>query len=191
MTGLQNIFETTFVRLRPLQAEDTAKFWELTQEKDMWAYFTSDLSNLPKLENWVKTALSQAMQKTRMPFTIVEKANNKIIGSTSIGNISERDKRLEIGWTWLGKAYQGQGYNNMAKYLLLKHCFEELLFERAEFKTDVLNMPARKALLRIGCTEEGMLRSHTLMPHNRRRDTIYYSILKSEWEGIKMRNNWI
>jgi len=63
-------------------------------------------------------------------------------------------------------------------------------FERVEFKTDVLNMPARKALLKFGAKEEGVLRSHTLMNHNRRRDTIYYSVLKSEWNAIKIKNNW-
>jgi RimJ/RimL family protein N-acetyltransferase len=71
------------------------------------------------------------------------------------------------------------------KYLMLGYCFETLGFERVEFKTDVLNLPARKALARIGATEEGILRSHTLMINNRRRDTIYFSILKPEWERLK------
>ncbi|MEO6723473.1 MAG: GNAT family protein, partial [Ferruginibacter sp.] len=66
-----------------------------------------------------------------------------------------------------------------------KYAFEELDMERVEFKTDVLNQAARKGLLGIGATEEGVLRSHTLMQFGRRRDTIYYSILKNEWPNIK------
>lgn len=103
------------------------------------------------------------------------------MGSTSFGNYSERDKRIEIGWTWLGKDYQGNGYNVQAKELLLNYCFEVLELERVEAKTDVLNKAARSSLLKSGFTEEGVLRSHTLMTNNRRRDTIYFSVLKSEY----------
>ncbi len=74
---------------------------------------------------------------------------------------------------------------------MIKYCFEELEFERVELKTDVLNLPARKAMIRLGLKEEGILRSHTLMTHNRRRDTIYYSVLKSEWAELKAKNNWL
>jgi RimJ/RimL family protein N-acetyltransferase len=74
---------------------------------------------------------------------------------------------------------------------MLKYAFKTIDFERVEIKTDVLNLPARNALLRIGAKEEGVLRSHTLMTHGRRRDTIYYSILKSEWSEIKKRNSWM
>ena len=83
--------------------------------------------------------------------------------------------------------FQGNGINDQLKYLMLKYCFDNLNFERVEFKTDVLNISARKALKRIGLTEEGILRSHTLMTHNRRRDTIYYSILRSEWNELKIK----
>ena len=113
------------------------------------------------------------------------------MGSTSFGNISLRDKRAEIGWTWIGQNYQGKGINSEIKYLMIKYLFETLDFERVELKTDVLNIKARKALLRIGLKEEGVLRSHTLMTHGRRRDTVYYSLLKSEWEEIKLKNNWL
>lgn len=129
-------------------------------------------------------------QKVRLVLTVIDKEKDRLIGSTSLGNISERDKRIEIGWTWISKNYQGKGINSQPKYLLLKYCFEELNYERVEFKTDVLNIPARKALLRIGAIEEGILRSHTIMTNNRRRDTIFYSILKSEWNDVKRKNNW-
>ncbi len=177
--------ENDFIKLRPIIPEDYNSFLPQTTDKNMWYYFTADLSDPEMLKNWVETAIEQTKAKTRLALAILDKKKNKIIGSTSLGNISECDKRIEIGWTWICKEYHGTGANDHSKYLLLQYCFEELGFERVEMKTDVLNKFARKALLRVGAVEEGILRSHTLMTNNRRRDTIYYSVLKPEWEKLK------
>jgi RimJ/RimL family protein N-acetyltransferase len=183
--------QTDKILLRPLISEDYFVFEKITTEPEVWTYFTYDLSVKPELKSWVDIAVSDIKNKSRLAFTIIDKITGNAIGSTSFGNISYRDKRIEIGWTWITKDYQGTGVNNQIKYLMLRFAFEESGFERVEFKTDVLNIRARKAFQRIGATEEGILRSHTLMTHNRRRDTIFYGILKSEWKGIKARNNWI
>ncbi len=191
MVDFELILQTDKVLLRPLVMEDFELLADQANDQSMWTYFTSDLSDKEVLRDWIADAILQKENKTRLPFAIIDKANQKIVGSTSFGNISCRDKRIEIGWTWLGKEYHGKGINNQVKYLMIGYCFEVLDFERVEFKTDVLNIPARKALGRIGMTEEGVLRSHTLMTHDRRRDTIYYSVLKSEWTALKIKNNWI
>ena len=168
----------------------TKSFDKLTEDKAMWIFFTSDLSEKAVLKEWIDNAIVDIKNKIRLALTIIDTSTGNPIGSTSIGNISFKDKRAEIGWTWIAKDFQGTGINNQIKYLMIKFLIETLDFERVEFKTDLLNRPARRALLRIGAKEEGVLRSHTLMTHNRRRDTIYYSILKSEWSEIKMKNNW-
>jgi len=191
MVDFELILQTAEVLLRPLLKEDFGQLVDLTNDQSMWTYFTSDLSVGEVLRDWIADAILQKENKTRLPFAVIDKASRKIVGSTSFGNISYRDKRIEIGWTWLGKEYHGKGINNQVKYLMISYCFEILDFERVEFKTDVLNKPARKALSRIGMTEEGVLRSHTLMTHDRRRDTIFYSVLKSEWNALKIKNNWI
>jgi RimJ/RimL family protein N-acetyltransferase len=185
------ILQTDRVLLRPVQKGDLQEFARLTDDPSMWIYFTSDLSVSDELEKWVDDAIAQTAESSRLAFTILDKTSGRIAGSTSLGNSSLRDQRIEIGWTWLGKDFQGTGLNGETKHILLNYCFEFLKFERVEVKTDVLNIPARKALQRIGMTEEGILRSHTLMTRNRRRDTIYYSILKSEWPGLKMHNEWL
>ncbi|MEO9238417.1 MAG: GNAT family protein, partial [Jatrophihabitantaceae bacterium] len=95
------------------------------------------------------------------------------------------DQRLEIGWSWLGRDFQGAGINRWAKFLLLQHAFEQLAAERVEFKTDQLNLQARKALRNIGAVEEGVLRSFNPMPDGRRRDAVYYSVLRAEWPEVK------
>ncbi|HVK96479.1 MAG TPA: GNAT family protein, partial [Flavisolibacter sp.] len=104
---------------------------------------------------------------------------------SAIGNISQYDLRAEIGWSWLGKEFRSSGINRQAKYLMMKHIFEAWNFERVEFKTDVLNERARKGLQKIGGIEEGVLRSHMTMWNNRRRTSIYYSVLKNEWYQLK------
>jgi RimJ/RimL family protein N-acetyltransferase len=103
----------------------------------------------------------------------------------SLMNISQHDLRTEIGGSWLGKKFRSTGVNFHAKYAMMRYAFDELQFERVEFKTDVLNERARKGLKNIGGTEEGILRSHMAMWNNRRRSSIYYSVLKEEWPGVK------
>jgi len=190
MIDINLTLQSDKVILRPIIIEDFEKFIHLTNDKKMWTYYPLDLSIKSELEEWVNIAIRHMEEKTRIAFTIVNKDNNKIIGSTSFGNISENDKRIEIGWTWICREYQGKGVNDQIKNMMMKHCFEEFHFERVEFKTDVLNIHARNALKRIGAVEEGILRSHTQMTNNRRRDTIYYSVLKSEWRNLKLINDW-
>jgi RimJ/RimL family protein N-acetyltransferase len=191
MLDFNLILQTENVILRPMISDDFNPFVRLTEDKSMWIHFTSDLSERSVLLNWIETALTDMKNEIRLAFTIIEKSTGNSIGSTSFGNISYKDRRIEIGWTWISREFQGKGINSQIKYLMLKYAFETIDFERVEIKTDVLNLPARKSLLRIGAKEEGVLRSHTLMTHGRRRDTIYYSILKSEWSEIKKRNSWM
>ncbi|KJY40503.1 GCN5 family acetyltransferase, partial [Streptomyces sp. NRRL B-1568] len=102
-------------------------------------------------------------------------STGRTAGSMSFGNMAEADRRLEIGWSWLGRDFRGKGVNRWAKYLLLRHAFETLGAERVEFKTDILNEQARRGLRNIGAVEEGTLRSFNFMPGGRRRDAIFYS----------------
>ncbi len=185
MIDFDKEFHTDQILIRPLILEDLDEMFKLTLNPEMWTYFTSDLSNKKELKDWITSGIND---NTRLTLTIIDKETNKIIGSTSIGNISLKDKRAEIGWTWISKSYQGKGINSKVKLILLKYLFNECHFERIESKTDVLNIPARKAMSKIGFVEEGVLRSHTLMINNRRRDTIFYSILNEEWNNIKLKN---
>lgn len=177
--------ETDKVLLRPLQHLDIASFSPLAKDASIWKFFTFLLDDPPELQRWVETALKEREEGKRIPFTIIEKATGNICGSTSFGSISYFDKRIEIGWSWLGKQYQGTGINFHAKYSLLSYAFDVLDWERVEIKTDNLNERAKQGLRKIGAKEEGVLRSHMQMPLNRRRDSIYFSILKTEWPVVK------
>lgn len=177
--------ETDKVLLRPLQHLDIASFARITNDPSLWNYFTLLLDDPAQLQQWVEIALKEREEGKRIPFTIIEKATGSICGSTSFGNISYFDKRIEIGWSWLGKQFQGTGINFHAKFSLLSYAFDVLDWERVEIKTDNLNERAKQALRKIGATEEGVLRSHMQMPKNRRRDSVYFSIIKKEWPAIK------
>ena len=179
------ILESDRILLRRLAETDLDHFRLLAQQPGIWTYFNRDLSISGELEEWVATAIEDCRQCRRFPFTIVDKSTGNICGSTSLGSISFYDKRIEIGWSWLGEEYMGTGINTDAKFLLLQYAFDTLDFVRVEIKTDNLNERAKKALLKIGAKPEGVLRSHMQMFNNRRRDSIYYSILQTEWPSVR------
>ncbi|OQD44108.1 GNAT family N-acetyltransferase [Croceivirga radicis] len=184
MIDFNKTIVTEKIVLRPMQLEDFEAMKTLTLDTQMWYYFTADLSNEATLKNWITTAIKNREQQKELPFTLVDPINGAVIGTTRIGNISVKDCRVEIGWTWIAKAYQGTGINSLVKRLLFNYLFTETGTLRIEFKTDVLNIAARKGMEKVGLIKEGVLRSHTLMTNNRRRDTVYYSILKEEWESM-------
>jgi len=175
------ILENDFVLLKPLSIEDKNGFVKIAFDKDIWRFSVNRIYDDFELDHFISEAISSKEKQLRFPFTIIDKAKNKIAGSTSFGNYSAKDKRIEIGWTWLGKEFWGTGINLHCKKLMIDFAFENLKLERVEFKTDVLNIAARNALLKLAAFEESILRSHTLMHDGRRRDTIYYSILKNEY----------
>jgi len=177
--------QTSRVILSPMRQEDIKSFSIITQSAFLWKYFTKELNDESQLSQWMDEAITDRTGCKRAPFTIHDKNTGQICGSTSLGNISFLDKRIEIGWSWLGEAFLGSGINRHCKFALLRHVFEVMKFERVEIKTDNLNERAKKALHKIGASEEGVLRSHMQMPHNRRRDSVYFSILRNEWEGVK------
>ena len=177
--------ENEYVLLRRILPGDREQLHEIAMDPDIWKYFVFRVSTDREFDQFMAEALDDTNSGKRIVFCIIDKKNQRIAGSMSYGNLAEKEKRLEIGWSWLDKEHRGAGINRWAKYLLLQYAFETLGCERVEFKTDVLNLQARKGLRNIGAKEEGVLRSYNFMPDNRRRDAIYYSILKSEWSEVK------
>lgn len=173
------------VLIRPVDIDDFQPFSEIAYDENIWSYFTSSISCEDHLKDFIKDAVVGFRTRSKATFCIIDRSNNRIAGSMSYANIVSVNSCLEIGWSWLGTEFHGCGINKNAKYLLMQYAFESLNAKRVEFKTDVLNVRARHGLRSIGATEEGTLRSHTLMPGGRRRDTIYYSVLEHEWPGVK------
>ncbi|HEX6332732.1 MAG TPA: GNAT family protein [Flavisolibacter sp.] len=174
------------VLLRPLEREDLAGLVPAASGDALLVQYSPYSIHTPELlRNYIETALEDRDRSFRFPFAIYDKATGTFAGSTCIANVSNKDRRLEIGWTWLGRDFQKTGLNRHCKFLLLQYVFETLQFERVEFKTDERNLASRAALEKIGAVYEGALRSHTVMNDGFRRTTVYYSILREEWEQLK------
>ena len=180
------ILENNRSLLRPLVAEDIEHLLPIAiKDKDLMDFSPSEIHRPELIQTYIDTALAAKANGIRYPFIIFDKHNNKYAGSTSFGNMSNKNSRLEIGWTWIVKDFQQTGLNRNNKFLMLSYAFGKLDCLRVELKTDTRNIQSRTAMKKIGATEEGILRSHTVMSDGYRRDTIYYSILVNEWEGIK------
>ncbi len=177
--------ENDGVVLRPMTGADRDSIRAIALDPDIWRYFVSRVDTDEDFEKFFDGGLADLAGGRRVVFHITDKRTGRTAGSMSYGNLSEPDLRLEIGWSWLGRDFRGKGVNRWAKYLLLEHAFEALGAERVEFKTDVLNLQARAGLRNVGAVEEGVLRSFNPMPDGRRRDAIYYSVLRREWPDVK------
>jgi len=177
--------ENDHVRLAPVVPGDRKALREISLDPAIWRYFILMIDNDAEFDAFFDAGLADLAAGRRVPYIITDNDTGRVAGSMSFGNLAERDGRLEIGWSWLGLDFQGKGVNRWAKYLLMEHAFEKLGAERVEFKTDVLNLQARQALRNIGATEEGTLRSFNPMPGGRRRDAIYYSVLRAEWPAVR------
>ena len=179
------VLDGQFIRLEPLKLKHLDGLWAVGQDKDIWRWAPAQIENYADMKKYVETALNEQKQGISLPFATVEKASNRIIGSTRFGNIDVNNRRVEIGWTWIGKDWQRTFVNTEAKFLMLRHAFEVWKCIRVEFKTDSLNEKSRNAILRIGAKEEGIFRQHMITDSGRLRDSVYYSILNGEWEEVK------
>ena len=156
-------------------------------DPEIWRLTVAVVRTPEEMRSYMESALRLQAERTSVPFVTIERSSGRIVGSTRFGNYDPLNRRIEIGWTWLAGAWQRTATNTEAKYLMLTHAFERLGCVRVELKTDVLNLPSRKAMTRIGAKEEGILRKHTLMWTGRYRDTVFYSILDAEWPQVKAR----
>lgn len=156
-------------------------------EPELWRFTIAQIRSPADLRAYLDEALAEQAAGRSLPFATVHKGEGRAVGCTRFGNIEPRFRKVEIGWTWVGKPHQRTVVNTEAKLLMLTHAFETWGCVRVELKTDVLNQRSRNAMLRIGCTEEGILRSHQITDAGRLRDTIYYSILEDEWPGARVR----
>lgn len=134
---------------------------------------------------YVETALEEQTAKRSLPFATIDIDTGVAIGSTRFGNIEPAYRRLEIGWTWIGRPWQRTAINTEAKYVMLRHAFEVFRCIRVELKTDVLNDRSRAAIVRIGAKQEGILRNHMITTSGRIRDTVCFSIIDTEWPAVK------
>ena len=179
------ILEGNIVKLEPLSELHIEALCNAILDGELWNLYVTLVPHPKNIESFLAQANANYEAGDGLAFAIIEKSTNKVVGSTRFMKANLANKRVEIGFTFLGKTWQKTRINTEAKYLLLTYAFEKLLLNRVELITDYLNSTSRNAILRLGAKEEGILRSHMVMPNGRVRDSVLYSIVRHEWPGIK------
>jgi N-acetyltransferase len=177
------------VRLEPIRHEHSALFWDATNGAldDVFRWFPWSMRTMDDFTRHVDRVLWEQKSGLSVGFATVVRESGQVVGSTRFMNIDAQNRRVEIGSTWIVPAWQRTAVNTEAKYLMLRHAFEHWRCLRVEFKTDALNPQSRTAILRLGAKEEGVFRKHLITWSGRVRDSVYFSILDSEWPEIKLR----
>jgi len=181
------VLEGRHVRLEPLTLDHWPQLSRIGLDEELWRWTTSRIATPEDMRRYIETAVDWQAQGMALPFATVERSSGCAVGSTRFAAIDPVNRRVEIGWTWVAPPWQRTPINTEAKYLMLRHAFEELGCIRVELKTNSLNTRSRNAILRIGAKEEGVFRNHMINDDGTIRHTVYYSIIDSEWPDVKAR----
>lgn len=178
------VLEDDRVLLRPLRAEDLEHLSHFgIEEPEIWRYSLVRAGGEGGMQRYIDLALTGRSKQREYPFIVFDKKTQQYAGSTRFYDIQIDNQTLQLGYTWYGKEFQGTGLNRHCKFLLLQFAFDELGMLRVEFRADNNNARSIAAMKAIGCTVEGVLRQNVPNPDGGRRDSIIFSILKSEWES--------
>jgi RimJ/RimL family protein N-acetyltransferase len=177
------------VRLEPLRRDHAVDFWNVAKDSldDIFRWIPYQVRSPEDFAQIIEKAFAEQDRGDSIVFATVQHNSNRVVGSTRFMNIDRANRRLEIGSTWIAPAWQRTSINTEAKFLMLRHAFEFWNCIRVELKTDALNEKSRNAILRLGAKEEGTLRKHLVTWTGRVRDTVYFSILDTEWPAVKSR----
>jgi N-acetyltransferase len=176
-----------YVRLEPLTIDHVDALSAVGLEPALWTWIPDAVLTREQMRDYVEKALAEQTAGRALPFATVERATGTVVGSSRFAAIDVSNRRVEIGWTWIGARWQRSAVNTEAKLLMLRHAFERWGCIRVELKTDRLNARSRAAIARIGCTEEGIFRQHMITASGRLRDTVYFSMLDGEWPEAQAR----
>ena len=173
------------VPVEPLGPTHHAALCAIGLDPELWELIPYRVTTPDEMVAYIQTALDAQKAGTALPFATVHVTSGQVIGSTRFMNIDVPNRRVEIGATWIAAPWRRTAVNTEGKYLMLRHAFETLGCVHVELKTDVLNQRSRNAILRIGAKEEGILRQHVVTWSGRLRDSVYFSILDSEWPRVR------
>lgn len=180
--------EGRFVRLEPLVlSEHFAGLCEVGLDPELWRWTTAKVPDEAALRGYLDVALADQARGLALPFAVRDLASGRVAGSTRFGNIERAHRRVEIGWTWLGRAFWRTAANTEQKYLMFRHAFERWHVQRVELKTSLLNERSKGAMRRLGLVEEGTMRKHMLNEDGTTRDSVYFSVIDDEWPAMKAR----
>ena len=175
------ILEDERVRLELLTTKHADLLAEVASEPKLVQYSPSDIESAGALANYIDKAIAGFENKSTLAFAIYDKQAGKYAGSSRYMNIDEKNRVLEIGSTWIGNSFQGTGLNRHMKLLMLNNAFDEMGYEKVEFRIDERNTRSRKAVEKLGAVLEGVLRENVYLLDGYKRNSCCYGILKDEW----------
>ena len=187
MEVLPIVLDGQQVRLEPLTKAHAEALIAAAADGDLWNSNVTIIPSRDTIADYIQAALDGQAQGRELPFVIINKSSNRIVGTTRFYEIRSNDRAAAIGYTWLAKSAQRTAVNTESKLLLLTHAFEHWRCNRVELITDVLNEQSRAAILRLGAKQEGILRKHLILPSGRVRDSVLFSIIDDEWPEVKDR----
>ncbi|MCA1324965.1 GNAT family N-acetyltransferase [Herbaspirillum sp. alder98] len=173
------------LELQPLQPGHRQALLEAAADGQLWNMTLTVVPSAATIDKYLSIALDGRAAGNVWPFVIVLRGTGQVIGTTRFWKMDAGHRKLEIGHTWLAQSHQRSGANTEAKLLLLQHAFEQLGCVRVQFTTDELNTRSRAAILRIGATQEGIVRHERIMPDGRKRNSVRFSIIDDEWDAVK------
>ncbi|NLR91966.1 GNAT family N-acetyltransferase [Flammeovirga agarivorans] len=177
--------EGALVKLIPLTLEHKEELLNAASDGELWKLWFTSVPSINTIDKYLEKALEDYQLEKSLPFVVIDKKTNKVIGSTRFTNAVTHHKRVEIGYTWYAKSYQKTGVNTECKFLLLRHAFETLHCIAVEFRTHWHNQASRKAIARLGAKQDGVLRNHQIGEDGTLRDTVVFSIVRDEWAVTK------
>lgn len=173
------------VTLAPLQAGHRAGILAAAGDGELWNLKVTSVPDAGSVDRYIETAIAGREAGSVIPFATC--VSGQVVGSTRFWKIDRDNRKAEIGHTWIAASWQRSVVNTEAKLLMLRHAFEAMGLIRVQFQTDELNERSRAAILRLGATEEGVLRNERIMPDGRRRNSVRFSIIDSEWPSVEQR----
>ena len=177
--------EGRYVRIEPLAREHADAVRAAASDGELWRLWYTSVPAPDKIAAWIDAAFDVRVRLGGMPFVVRETATGHVVGATRYFNVDAANRRLEIGHTWYAKRVQRTAVNTECKLLLLTHAFEALGCIAVEFRTHFFNFASREAIARLGAKQDGILRSHQIMPDGTLRDTVVFSIIAAEWPTVK------
>jgi RimJ/RimL family protein N-acetyltransferase len=179
------ILEGQTIHLVPMEGSHKTELSHVLMSPEIWEFTWRTINSFEEIDHVLTNALENKSKGSQIPFTIVERASGKIIGTTRIGDIDLINRNVEIGWTWLSPDFWRTSVNTECKYLLLRYCFEDLKVIRVQFSISGQNLRSQRAVERIGAIKEGVFRKHRIKPDGSIHDNIFYSIIDTEWPIVK------
>ena len=173
------------ITLRPLLASDASALVAAAADGELWNLPFTVVPSSQTIDAYLRIPLEGQAAGHVMAYVTVLHETGRIIGSTRFWKIDRINRKLEIGSTWISASWQKSFVNTEAKYLMLCHAFEEMACVRVQFTTDEINAKSRAAILRLGATQEGIVRHERIMPDGRKRNSVRFSIIDDEWPAVK------